>query len=77
MPKYAIVTVVDAAEPDEAWEKVGERLLQNESRSTTAIAYVGAPWLVPEYGEAQSAEYETEGICLRLDGESVDLSPAD
>jgi hypothetical protein len=50
MPRYAIVTVVEALQPEEAWENVGGQLLDDDSEGS--VAYVGAPWLVPGDGTA-------------------------
>lgn len=75
MPTYAIVTVVEAVQPEEAWESVGGRLL-NDDNAQGFVAYVGAPWLVPSESAGESVEYGTDAIWLRLDGESVRLIPA-
>lgn len=75
MPTYAIVTVVEAVHPEEAWETVGGRLL-NDDNAQGVVAYVGAPWLVPDETAGESVEYGTDAIRLRLDGESVGLNPA-
>jgi hypothetical protein len=74
MPRYAIVAVVDAQEPEEAWLSVSERLL---GKNRGSITYVGAPWLIQEDTGDELAEFETDGIQLRLDGKRVTLDPID
>lgn len=75
MPRYAIVAVVDARQPEEAWKKVSDRLLLGEDESQ--VAYVGAPWLVQADTDDEPVEFETDGIQLRLNGKRVALGPAD
>lgn len=75
MPRYAIVTIIEAPQSEIAWEKVGQQLL-NDDAAQCAVSYVGAPWLVP--GKKSGAvEYGTDAIRLRIDGECVSLYPAD
>jgi hypothetical protein len=74
MPRYAIVTVVEAPQPEKAWEKVGGQLLNDNAAH---IAYVGAPWLVPGDLVGEPVEYGTDAIRLQLNGKCVSLSPAD
>ena len=76
MPKYAIVTVIDAPDAENAWERVGEYLL-NGNLAKGPVAYVGAPWLVPSDIATERAEYGTEAICLWINDRRVDLDPAD
>ena len=76
MPKYAIVAVVEAPRAELAWEDVGERLL-NDDTAQCFVAYVGAPWLVPDDSTNGSAEYGTDAIRLQVNGERVDLRPVD
>jgi hypothetical protein len=75
MPRYAIVTIIDAPQSEMAWENVRQQLLDGDSVQN-AVAYVGAPWLVPGK-EKVLAEYETDSILLRINGESISLDPAD
>jgi hypothetical protein len=74
MPRYAIVAVVDSPQPEEAWERIGKQLLGDDEGS---IAYVGAPWLVPDDASGEPAEIETDGIQLRLNGKRISLRPID
>lgn len=74
MPRYAIVAVVDSSRPEEAWERIGKLLLGGDEGS---VAYVGAPWLVLDDASGEPAEYETDGIQLRLNGKRVSLRPID
>lgn len=76
MPKYAIVAVVEASRAELAWEDVGERLL-NDDTARCFIAYVGAPWLVPDDSTTGLAEYGTDAIRLQVNGERVDLRPVE
>lgn len=76
MPKYAIVIVVDAPHTEQAWERVGGCLL-NGNPGKDSVAYVGAPWLVPNDIATEPVEYGTEAICLRVNDKRVDLDPAD
>jgi hypothetical protein len=76
MPRYAIVTVVEAARAERAWEAVGGTLLKDRTVQNSVV-YVGAPWIVPGDSIDESAEYATDAIELRLNGRSMSLSPAD
>lgn len=73
MPRYAIVTVVDAREPEEAWKSISERLL-DESRGGYLCR---SPLARPRGPGDELAEFETDGIQLRLDGKRVTLGPVD
>ena len=71
MSRYAIVVVIEARRPEEAWEKARRSLGAPEE-----VSYVGAPWNVPAASE-EPVEFGTDSICLTLDGRCVDLEPAD
>jgi hypothetical protein len=75
VPRYAIVAVIEADQPNDAWEKVSG-LLSASGTTRSEITYVGAPWNVPSTGE-RPVEFGTDTICLTLDGECVTLDPAD
>jgi hypothetical protein len=76
MPKYAMVAVVEAPRAELAWEDVGERLL-NDDTAKCFVAYVGAPWLVPDDSPNGSDEYGTDAIRLQVNGQRVDLCPVE
>jgi hypothetical protein len=76
MPKYAIVAVIEAPRAELAWEDIGARLL-NDDTTQCPVAYVGAPWLVPDDSTNGSAEYGTDAIRLQVNGRGVDLNPVD
>jgi hypothetical protein len=75
MPRYAVVTIVAAPRPEDAWESIRGQLLHDDVDDS--IAYVGAPWLVPGDLDGDPTEFETDGIQLRLNGKRVSLGPAD
>jgi hypothetical protein len=72
MPRYAILSIVEAPLPEQAWESVEERLLGD---GEAGIAYVGAPWLVPHDSEDEAVEYSVAAIKLELNGKNISLSP--
>lgn len=76
MPKYAIVTIIEAPQSEMAWEKISQQLLNGEA-TQGAVSYVGAPWLVPDNKSGPVVEYGTDSIRLRLNGACVSLHPAD
>jgi hypothetical protein len=74
MPSFAIVVVVDASLPEEAWESVEERLLGDAG---VDIAHISAPWKVPAEASAnESVEYDIDSISLKFNGKSAILKPA-
>ena len=74
MPKYAVVAVIEAEQPADAWEKVGGVLLAADP-TRKEIAYVGAPWDVPSTND-EFVEFGTDAISLTLNGRRVALVPA-
>lgn len=76
MPKYAIMAVVEAPQAQLAWEGVSRRLIDDEMAGYV-VAYVGAPWLVPDDSASNTAEYGVDAIQLQVNGTRIDLQPID
>jgi hypothetical protein len=75
MPSFAIVTIVEAAFPGQAWESIEERLLEDDMANAI---YIGAPWVVPaDSVTAEPIEYQIDGIQIQLNGRHLDLDLAD
>ena len=63
MRRYAMVVVIEASGPEDAWEAVSMRLGANRSEAMPEVVYLGAPW---EGIDAEAEDLATEGIAVAM-----------